>query len=167
VDGWYVGTSHEHYRAHIIHVKATNSDRISETVFFKHKYLTNPTVTHADMVVKAAQDLYRALSKSPNWKSQQKLQGLQALSEVFRDIATQQDTAAEWDQPVHTLRQTTPLQQPTVQSPRVQSQKVQSPRVQSPRVQTQDTHPPHHVHHPTPPIIAGIKTDTANTSPLK
>ena len=48
VDGWYLGTSPDHYRSHIIHVKGTKADRISETVFFKHKYLTNPTVTHTD-----------------------------------------------------------------------------------------------------------------------
>ena len=44
-------------------VKATNTKRISETVFFRHKYLTNPTVTHADRVVQAARELYNALSK--------------------------------------------------------------------------------------------------------
>ena len=63
VDGWYLGTSPDHYRSHIIHVKGTKADRISETVFFKHKYLTNPTVTHADKVVNAARALCEALSK--------------------------------------------------------------------------------------------------------
>ena len=61
VDGWYLGTSPEHYRAHRVYAKCTNSERISETVFFKHKYLTNPTISHADRVVNAAKELYNAL----------------------------------------------------------------------------------------------------------
>ena len=53
IDGWYLETSLEHYRCHIIHVKKTNSERISDTVFFKHKYITQPTLTPVDTVVKA------------------------------------------------------------------------------------------------------------------
>ena len=63
VDGWYLGTSPDHYRFPIIHVKGTKADRIWETVFFKHKNLTNPTVTHADKVFNAARELCEALSK--------------------------------------------------------------------------------------------------------
>ena len=62
-DGYYLRTSLDHYRAHRIYVKATGAERISETVFFKHKHLTNPTVTHADRVVQAARELYNALNK--------------------------------------------------------------------------------------------------------
>ena len=51
VEGYYLGTSPDHYRAHRIFVKGTNAGRISETVFFNHKYMTNPTVTHADRIV--------------------------------------------------------------------------------------------------------------------
>ncbi len=35
-DGWYLRTSNEHYRCHIIYVKKTRSKRTSDTVFFKH-----------------------------------------------------------------------------------------------------------------------------------
>ena len=51
VDGWYLGTSPDHYQSHIIYVKGTKADRIPETVFFKHKYLPNPTFTHTDKAV--------------------------------------------------------------------------------------------------------------------
>ena len=60
-DGWYIGTSMEHYRCHRIYVKKTRSERISDTVFFKHKYITQPTVTPADTIVKALNDLTNAL----------------------------------------------------------------------------------------------------------
>ena len=39
-DGYYLGTSPDHYRSHRIYVKAINTERVSEAVFFKHKYLT-------------------------------------------------------------------------------------------------------------------------------
>ena len=38
--GWYRRTSPEHYHTHIVFVKSTRSTRISDTVYFKHKYLT-------------------------------------------------------------------------------------------------------------------------------
>jgi len=41
IDGWYLGTSLEHYRCHIIHVKKTNSKRISDTVFSSTNTLRN------------------------------------------------------------------------------------------------------------------------------
>ena len=33
VDGWYLGTLPNHYRAHIIQVKITQLERVSETIF--------------------------------------------------------------------------------------------------------------------------------------
>ena len=35
------------------HIKATKNKRISDTVQFKHKHITNPTVTHAGKVMKS------------------------------------------------------------------------------------------------------------------
>ena len=46
VDGWYVGTSPEHYRCHKVWIKKTCAERVSDTVFFKHRYLTNPELHH-------------------------------------------------------------------------------------------------------------------------
>jgi hypothetical protein len=50
-DGWYLQTSPEHYRCHKIHIKQTNSERILATVVFKHHYITQPTVTPADILM--------------------------------------------------------------------------------------------------------------------
>ena len=41
VDGWYISTSHEHYRTHRCHVKSSNSECLSDTVQFQHN--TSPT----------------------------------------------------------------------------------------------------------------------------
>ena len=61
VKGWYIGASPEHYRCHRIMTKETRAERIAETVFFKHKYITNPTVTSEDKVFKAIRDLAQLL----------------------------------------------------------------------------------------------------------
>ena len=47
VDGWYLSTSPDHYRTHVCHIKSTQCDRLSNTVHFKHKNITNPSLTHA------------------------------------------------------------------------------------------------------------------------
>ncbi len=41
LDGWYLRTSEEHYRCHVVFVKKTRAERISDTVFFQHRYITN------------------------------------------------------------------------------------------------------------------------------
>ena len=45
---FYVGTSMEHYRYYWASVVETGAIQGSETMFFKHKYITDPTVTPAD-----------------------------------------------------------------------------------------------------------------------
>ena len=60
VSGYNVGTSFKHYRCYEIYVKQTRSTRIGNTVFFKHKYLTMPTITNADALLTAAQDMTTA-----------------------------------------------------------------------------------------------------------
>jgi hypothetical protein len=47
----------------VIHCKQTNAERKSDTVWFKHKYLTNPTVMAAETIVHAANELTAALNK--------------------------------------------------------------------------------------------------------
>eukprot|EP00956_Cyclotella_meneghiniana_P028214 scaffold65021_cov87-Cyclotella_meneghiniana.AAC.1 len=64
IDGWYVGTSMEHYRNYTILCKTTRALRRSDTVWFKHKYLTNPSLTAADHIVNAAKNLTDAISSN-------------------------------------------------------------------------------------------------------
>ena len=54
---WYLGASMEHYQCHRCWIFETRSVRIGNTVFFKHKYLTMPTITTADAIVTATKDL--------------------------------------------------------------------------------------------------------------
>ena len=54
VPGLYVGTHQEQYIYHKVWVKDTKSVRIAYTVFLKNKYLTNPTITTDDAIVKSS-----------------------------------------------------------------------------------------------------------------
>ena len=61
INGWYIGTSAKHYRCFKIWNKETRNVRVSDTVFFKHKYLTNPSVSAQDALMQAAKQLTDAL----------------------------------------------------------------------------------------------------------
>jgi hypothetical protein len=43
--GFYIGNAWEHYRCHEIYICDTKHTRMCLTAFFKHKYLTMPTIT--------------------------------------------------------------------------------------------------------------------------
>ena len=60
-NGWYLQTLPEHYRCHYVFVKSTHSKRIMDTIFFKHKYITQQLVTPADAIVQAYHNLAKAI----------------------------------------------------------------------------------------------------------
>ncbi len=51
----------EHHQCFHIYIIKTRATRISDTVFFKHQYITNPQVTPKTLAMKAASDLISAL----------------------------------------------------------------------------------------------------------
>jgi hypothetical protein len=55
--GYYIGNAWEHYRCHKVYTSDNKHSHICETVFFKHKYLTMPSITLADALIKAADNL--------------------------------------------------------------------------------------------------------------
>ena len=59
--GHYLGTSLEHYRYFFGWFADTGANQGSESVVFKHKYITTPTVTPSDAIVQAARQLAAAL----------------------------------------------------------------------------------------------------------
>ncbi len=70
--GWYVGTLMEHYRCHKIFCKKTRTERISDTVTFQHRCITQPTVMVEDQLIKAIEDLSSALCRQVNSKGNTK-----------------------------------------------------------------------------------------------
>jgi len=55
--GFYLGNSWDHYRCHVVWVKNTRNTRIGQTVFFRHKYITQPIITPTDAILRATDDL--------------------------------------------------------------------------------------------------------------
>jgi hypothetical protein len=78
-DGWYLQTSPEHYRCHKIHVKKTNSKRVSDSEFFEHKNITQPTLSTVDLLKKAINNLTHALKGRRNTNGIKEMEALQKL----------------------------------------------------------------------------------------
>ncbi len=92
IDGWYLQTSPEHYQCHQIYVKKMKSKSISDTVFFKHRYLTQPTVTPVDLIVKALEDLTQALKGRRNMKGIEQIKALTKIDKLLNNIPTTNKT---------------------------------------------------------------------------
>jgi len=63
-----------------------NSERISDTVFFKHKYITQSTLTPVDTVVRAINDLTCALKGARNTHGMQQIERLKMIYKLLNKI---------------------------------------------------------------------------------
>ena len=61
-------------------LKDTRAERVGNTVFFRHKYLTIPTITNADTLLIAAQYMKSTLEKGTT----QTLQTTEAVKELMQ-----------------------------------------------------------------------------------
>jgi hypothetical protein len=59
--GFSLGTLMQHHRCFCVYITKTRATRISDTVYFKHQYITNPTVSPESHIIAAAQQLAMAL----------------------------------------------------------------------------------------------------------
>ena len=57
IAGWHLRTSVDHHQMLTFYAKARRAERVSDAIFFKHKYLNQPTVSPEDAVVSAAHQL--------------------------------------------------------------------------------------------------------------
>jgi hypothetical protein len=60
--GYYIGNAWEHYPCHEVYISDTKSIHMCLPVFFKHKYLTMPSLTLLDALIHAADNLTDAIS---------------------------------------------------------------------------------------------------------
>ncbi len=72
----------EHHQCFHIYIVKTRATKISDTVFFKHQYITNPQVTPKTLVIKAALDLTSA-SKGTISHEGEMTEALQKFSKLF------------------------------------------------------------------------------------
>ena len=95
VDGWYLFTSPEHYRTHNCHVKETKGKRLSDTVQFQHKDITNPTVTHTDKLVNAIATCINTVRNFSNAKNKADFDNLKKLMQATKRVVDQNRSKAE------------------------------------------------------------------------
>jgi hypothetical protein len=62
--GFGLGTAMEYHRCFRVYITKTRATRISDMVFFKHQYITNPSVSPESHVVAAAQQPTIALQET-------------------------------------------------------------------------------------------------------
>jgi hypothetical protein len=131
--GFNLGTSMEHHRCFKIYITKTRATRISDTVFFKHQYITNPEVSPETMVIQAAQQLTSALQGTIS-KENETAEALKKVSELFTKIGAAKATQAKAQEQRSKLVRTHPDERsattipggPAEQTPRVE---IPIPRV--------------------------------------
>jgi hypothetical protein len=92
--GFSLGTSMEHHRCFRVYVTNTRGTRISDTVHFKHQYITNPTVSPESHVVAAAQQLATALQGNIP-AGNETAAALQKVSNLFTKIVMAKSEVAK------------------------------------------------------------------------
>jgi hypothetical protein len=92
--GFNIGTSMEHHCCFKVYITKTRATGISDTVFFKHQYITNPEVSPETMVIQAAQRLTSALQGTISQESET-AEALKKVSELFTKIAAAKAAGAK------------------------------------------------------------------------
>jgi hypothetical protein len=129
--GLNIGTAMEHHQCFHIYIVKTRATRISDTVFFKHHYITNPQVTPETLVIKVASDLTSAL-KGTISRNGKKAEVLQKFSKLFTKIAMAKSELAKAKEQQNNL-QNHPNARQAVPLPRV-AERPPSPASPLPRV---------------------------------
>ncbi len=105
----------------------TIATRVSDRVFFKHQYITNPQITPETLVIKAAAELTNVLKGTVS-RDIEMVEAMQKVSNLFTKIAAAKaaKTRAQEQQTHPTLRQPVPLPRVVDRPP---AQAVPVPRV--------------------------------------
>jgi hypothetical protein len=122
--GFSLGTSMEHHQCFRVYVTGTRATRISDTVVFKHQYMTSPMISPESHVEAAAQQLVTALQGNIP-AGNKTAEALTKVSKLFTKIAlAMKDVAKAKEQRIRLWAN--PLAQITTHLPRVA---VPPPRV--------------------------------------
>ncbi len=112
-----IETAMEHQPCFHIFIVKTRATRISNTVFFKHQYITNPQVTPKTLVIKAALELTSALKRLVS-RDGKTADALKKFSKLFTKIVTAKAAMAKVKEQQNNL-QTHPNARQAAPLPRV------------------------------------------------
>jgi hypothetical protein len=135
--GYGIGTSMEHHCCFNVYIVKTRATRVSDSVFFKHQYITNPQITPETLVMKAAAELTSALKGTVS-QDVETADALAKVSKLFQKIAASKAERAkakeQWNQHC-----THPSSRRAVPIPRVENKPPTRQAVTIPRVQATPT----------------------------
>ncbi len=92
--GFNIGTAMEHHPCFHMYIVKTRATRVSNTVFFKHQYITNPQITQETLVMTAAAELTSAL-KGTISRDAETAEALTKVGELFHKIAAAKAATAK------------------------------------------------------------------------
>jgi hypothetical protein len=84
--GFNIGTAMEHHQCFHVYIVKTRATRVSDRVFFKHQYITNPQIMPETLVIKAAAELTNVLKGTVS-RDGKTVEALQKVSSLFTKIA--------------------------------------------------------------------------------
>jgi hypothetical protein len=125
--GFNLGTCMEHHHCFRVYVTRTRATRISNTVVFKHQYITSPTISPESHMLAAAQQLVTALQGSIP-AGNKMVEALTKVSKLFTKVALSKKEVAKAKEQRKRLR-ANPLARITTHLPKVA---VPPPRVDVP-----------------------------------
>jgi hypothetical protein len=131
--GFNIGTAMEHHRLFYVYIVKTLATRISDLVFFKHQYITNPQLTPETLVLKTVSELTSAL-KGMVLREAETADALAHVSKLFHKIAEAKAAKAKAKEQRNTHR-THPNAHRGVPLPRVLIDPPTQPAVPLPKVQ--------------------------------
>jgi hypothetical protein len=135
--GYSIGTSMEHHRCLNVYIVKTRVTRVSDSVFLKHQYITNPQITSETLVMKAAAELTSAL-KGTVLQDVETADALAKVSALFQKIAASKAERAKAKEQLN-QHHTHPSSRRAVPIPRVVKESPARQAVTIPRVQATPT----------------------------
>jgi hypothetical protein len=143
--GFVISTLFKHYRCQKIWMKDTHGTRILGAVWFKHKYLTNPSVTPEDQIIAAIGGLAKTLRTNilPQLHDDT-MDKLQKLQDILQPRPDGKFKSTPLQTPAQVPRVHTPYKYAPDHSP------VQTPNATAPRVA---------MNYAIPPRVAPVETN--------
>ncbi len=124
LNGWYIGTSTEHYRCHHIFCTKTCSEWVSDTILFQRCHITSLQLSTEDTIMKALRDIKSILLKQQNTIGNNERRAIMKLHNIFRDKRNISSKKLKFQDLPNLLSiadkcNTAPILADTVQTPRV------------------------------------------------
>jgi len=127
----------EHHLCFNVYILKTRSTRISDSVFLKHQYITNPQLTPETLVMKAAAELTSALKGTVS-QDAETADALVKVSDLFQKIAASKADRAKAKEQRNQHR-THPSSRRAVPIPRVENEPLARQAMPIPKVQATPT----------------------------